>query len=156
APVLLLTALYLKWTRAGAVLRKRAVVTLPTGIEGPWRTYELCTFAADASGQVACATWRGMLTQFLPGLVNVARGHLDLVGLPPRTSAEVEALPPEWRGFYLRSRAGLIHDASFFRDGALTMEERYAMEGYAGATAGWRHEPGLLLRYVVVSTLGFL
>jgi lipopolysaccharide/colanic/teichoic acid biosynthesis glycosyltransferase len=153
APVLLLTALWLKLWRGGRVLHARRVVRLPAFRRGGDRaTFSLWSFSAARRrgdrGQAGEAGWRHLFLDFLPGLVNVARGDLGLVGLPPRTPAEVEQLGPDWQALYLRGKAGLVSEVLLHLDD-LAEEEVYALEGVYAVTGGSLRDLGLLTRYLL-------
>jgi len=75
------------------------------------RGYSLPCLGLDAWGIRRSACWEAFLRQFLPGLFAVVRGRLGLVGLPPRTIKEIQALPEDWRALYVAGRAGLITEA---------------------------------------------
>ncbi len=47
------------------------------------------------------------LLSFLPSLVNVVRGELHFVGVPPKGVEEIERMPEELRELYLLSKAGI-------------------------------------------------
>lgn len=49
-------------------------------------------------------------TTFYPGLRDVAAGKLNLVGITPRTSEEIHALPLYWQRIYRRGRSGLFNE----------------------------------------------
>jgi lipopolysaccharide/colanic/teichoic acid biosynthesis glycosyltransferase len=150
APVLLLTALWLKLWRGGRVLHARRAVRLPAFRRGGGRaTFNLWSFStARRRGGRGEAGWRHFFLDFLPGLVNVARGDLRLVGLPPRTSTEVEQLGPDWQALYLRSKAGLVSEVLLHPDD-LAEEEVYALEGVYAVTRGSLRDFGLLTRYLL-------
>jgi hypothetical protein len=81
-------------------------------------------------------------------LVNVARGDLRLVGLPPRTPEQVRKLPPDWRALYLRGRAGII-SVTLLDVEQPSEEEVYAAEGAYAVAGGFLHDLGLLFRYAL-------
>jgi lipopolysaccharide/colanic/teichoic acid biosynthesis glycosyltransferase len=145
-PVLLATALWLKLTRNGPVFHRRGVVRLPAPPdEAAWREFHLWSFSPDAApgGGV-----RDLLLRFLPALVNVARGELHLVGVPPRTRGEIRALPRDWQALYLRAKAGVVTEASVHCGDAPTPDELYSAEAFYAATAGVRRDLKLLIGYV--------
>jgi NDP-sugar pyrophosphorylase family protein len=144
-PVLLVTALYLKVRRSGPVCFRRRMVRLPAPATSRTRTFDMWSFKADGNG--APCSWCGLLLHFLPGLINIARGELSFVGLPPRSENEMEALPTEWQSLYRRSKAGLIGDWSFLIGAAMTVEERYAGEAYYTWAADWRYDVRVLAKY---------
>jgi NDP-sugar pyrophosphorylase family protein len=80
------------------------------------RTYSLPALGPDAWSVHRVAGWGAFLRQFLPGLFAVIGGQLNVVGLPPRSLAEIEALSEDWRAIYLRGRAGLVTEAAISAD----------------------------------------
>src|SRR5262249_30321607 len=160
APVLLITALWLKVGRRGPVLCRKEVVRLPAPPEEHrWRTFRLWSFlpgeerGKPAAGEAGCG-WRGLLLGFLPALVNVVRGDLGLVGVPPRTRKEIDLLSADWKSLYLRSKAGIVTEATVSCDADPTEEELYAAEAFYAVAGSWRHDLKLLLRYLTRSLLG--
>jgi hypothetical protein len=109
APLLLLTALVLALLRGVGPFHSRVVVRLPVPRpEGPWPTCRLYRFAGPAWRRPGL---RHLLLDVLPGLVHVVGGRLQFVGVSPRSVAEVNSMPPEWRALYLGARAGLLSSA---------------------------------------------
>lgn len=153
SPVLLLTILCLRIARRGPVVYKREAVRLPAPLEeGGWCRFKVLSFA-DERGE-SCGL-RGLLCQFLPGLVNVVRGELCFVGVPPRSRQEIDRLPPDWRSLYLCSKPGLVTEAAVRYESEPGEEELYAAEAYYAATANWTYDGKLLGRYLARCLLGF-
>jgi hypothetical protein len=152
APVLLLVALGLKLARRGKVLHVTRVVRLPAGPgAGTWDTFGLWSFrprgGPDRTGGPGRAGVGHFFLEFLPALVNVARGDLRLVGLPPRTPEEVQQLGPDWRALYLQGRAGIVSE-NLLAPETPSEEETYATEGVYAVTGGVGRDLGLLLGYL--------
>jgi len=107
-PVTALSALY------GALLQKLSyqsidAVSLPIDDDDPRAPgYTLTGLGPDAWTVQRPAGWSAFTRQFLPGLLAVIRGHLNFVGLPPKTRSQLDALSSEWRSIYSAGRAGLI------------------------------------------------
>lgn len=162
-PVLLLTALWLKLFRTGPVLIRKEVVRLPAPPEEEmsWRTYQLWSFKSDKEGATGVnrpikSTTGDLLLRVLPALVNIARGELGFAGVPPRSREEIQALSRDWRSLYLHSKAGIITEA-FIRCGPRPTEDQlYTAEGFYAVMASWKHDLGLVLRFVVRACFGFL
>ena len=145
APVLLATACFVKLTRRGPAMLGREVVRLPTTTEpSRMRTFRLLSFAPTTKGGPA-----DVLLRVLPGLINVARGDLQLVGLPPRSAVEIRNMPDDLRALYLRSKAGLITEALATLAGSPTADEIDTASACHVATAGPFHDAGLLLKYLL-------
>lgn len=160
-PLLVLTALWLKLTRPGPVLHKKEVVRLPAPSEETgWRTFSLWSFCPDGATEGArrLCTGSGLsdfFLHFLPGLINVARGELRFVGVPPRRREEIGALSQDWQALYLRAKAGLVTEADVHCGANPTDDELYAAEAFYSVTAGFRHDLKLLLGYMGRILTGF-
>jgi hypothetical protein len=145
-PVVLLTALSLRVFRAGPVVNNATVLRLPAGdSHWEWKTFELNSFASSGSGRSALGHF---FLRFLPGLINVLRGQLHLVGVAPRSPEEALALPGDWRILYLRSRTGLITEAFALHGADASPDEVYSSEAYYSVAGGPRHDAHILLRYL--------
>jgi NDP-sugar pyrophosphorylase family protein len=158
APILLVTALWLKIVR-GRVLHRKEVVRLPAPAEErAWRTFGLWSFSGDQPGPPGdgprAPRFSDLLLRFLPALVNIARGDLAFVGVPPRTKKEIHVLPHDWQSLYLGSKAGIVTEASVRYGANPTDDELYAAEGFYTATAGWAHDVKLLSRFLGAALFG--
>jgi lipopolysaccharide/colanic/teichoic acid biosynthesis glycosyltransferase len=136
------------------------VVRLPADEqEYAWRTFPLRSLAPeddpDAPPVGAPLGWRGLLFRFLPGLLHVARGQLGFVGVPPRSREEIKRLPETWQKLYLKAKAGLVTQAGVYHGPNPGEDEVFAAEAYYVATAGWKTDLKLLLRYLFRSTTGY-
>jgi lipopolysaccharide/colanic/teichoic acid biosynthesis glycosyltransferase len=163
-PVLLATAAALKLTRPGPVLHRRRAVRLPAPDRGrPWHEYQLWSFLPPPVQAVEMpvayflpCSLRGLLLGFLPGLVSVVRGDLNLVGVPPRPREAVEALGPDWKALYLRTKAGLVTEAANRYPAAPDEDEAYAADAFYAVTSGWGYDVRLLGRYLGRALFGGL
>jgi CTP:molybdopterin cytidylyltransferase MocA len=85
---------------------------------------------------------------FYPGLREVVRGHLQLVGPTPRSAHVVRQLPPEWRDLYHEYRCGLLNEG-LLQGAATTPEDQFASDALACAGQGdLRATLKLLRRYL--------
>lgn len=147
SPMLLFTAVVLKLTRSGPVLYRAEVVRLPTSTkETSWRTYRLWSFLPNVPPN-ACGLGYVFL-RLLPGLVNVARGDLGFVGLPPRSADEVCRLTDDWQSLYVSGKAGLITEAALQTGPDATQDETFMAEAFYTAAATWKYDLKLLVRYL--------
>lgn len=154
-PIMLLTAFLLKLMRKGPVLYKTEVVVLPaTPQPWEWRTFELWSFS-DKSPTIYLShprLFRGLrhfLLFFLPALVNIARGQLRFVGVPPRTRDQVEQLSADWQSLYLESEAGLITETDIQYFGtAPTDDEQYSAEAFYTVTTDTGYNLKLIWKYL--------
>lgn len=145
-PAVLVTALALRLFRHGPVAYAANVVRLPAAENRwEWKTFELNSLAPAESGKSPLGHF---FLRFLPGLIHVLRGNLQLVGVAPRSPEEVLALPRDWRALYLRARAGLITEAFALHGADASPDEVYSCEAYYSVAAGLRHDAGILLRYI--------
>ncbi|HVQ37788.1 MAG TPA: NDP-sugar synthase [Pyrinomonadaceae bacterium] len=149
-PVLLLTALILKLTRTGPVLNKISVVQLPAATaEHDWRTFDLWSFRSlkDQTAQPRTIGCSDLLLTFLPGLVNIALGHLHFAGVAPRNPDQLRSLPHDWLSLYLRSKTGLITEAYVHQGANPGADELYASEAFYAVSSGLKHDLLLVLKY---------
>lgn len=86
---------------------------------------------------------------FLPALSWAARGEIGLVGLHPRSAAELERLAPHARRRYLSHGPGLVSESLLqFGAGAQEAEVELA-EAYQAAHPGLAYSLQLLYRYLL-------
>jgi NDP-sugar pyrophosphorylase family protein len=86
------------------------------------------------------------LFQRLPGLINVIRGDINLVGNAPLTSEEVQSLREDWCTLRFYAPIGLFHiwDAEGAKD--ITFDEKLVMENYYAGTHSMKYDVIILLR----------
>lgn len=146
---MLLTALVLKLVRPGSVLNRLRVIALPADAdETLWHAFDLLSFrlpeAAVRKDSSCCEFIRGWLG--MPALLNVLRGELSFVGVPPRTAQEIRELPADWRALYLRGKAGMITEALANFGTTSTEDERYSSEAFYCVQSGVWHDVRLIGR----------
>ena len=162
-PVIAGLALYLKLRRSEPVFTTRPVVGLPAGSESAsWKTFALINFhtrdrhSGDQAPESEPALkamelypvgWRHFFLIFLPALINMARGELRFVGVPPRTTPEIQDLPPDWRALYLKSKPGIVTEAMVNFGPRATRDEMYSAEAVYSVSAGLIHDVKILLKY---------
>jgi len=147
-PLLLLAWLWCAITRKGPAIGRKSVVRLPAPDGAEYVTYRLIGFCPSPEVHRRGGAAHELFQHFLPGLLNVARGHLTLVGVGPRSAEEIDALPLDWKQLYLGSIAGLITEA-YVVHGASPSEDRlYSAEVFYAATASARHDAGLAAGYL--------
>ncbi len=143
-----LLALVLRAATGAARLRASRVVELPANVDRRlWVTYPLYRVTSPDGGASSRRARRKLLVEFIPGLIAVCRGKLALVGLEPRTPAEIEALPPDWQKLYLAGVGGLITEALVTLDAGAPDEEVYLAEAYYSATRSWGRDIQLFCRF---------
>ena len=139
-PVLLLVALGLWLTRRGPVLWTRRFVRPPVSPAHP--TGEVATAYTFSPprpedhehGWVVPASLSGLVMEFLPALWSVARGHLRLVGLPPR-GPELLRVHAAQCPALLGGPAGLITELALCDRGQLVPEDRVLVDAYQTQTS---------------------
>lgn len=147
-PVLLLTALVLRCVREGPVLHRKEVVRLPMSPdEARWSTFKLWSFRAGPHRAGRNHGISDFFLCFLPALIHVARGDMDLVGVPPRTPGEVRELPSDWKALYIRSRVGIVTELDVHYGAAANSDEQYVADGYYAVNQSLRHDLKLLFWY---------
>ena len=157
APVLLVTALGLKLFGRQQVLCRREVVRLPAPTEERrWTTFPLRSLDPKAPpGHGVPCSFRALVLRFLPSLLPIVKGELHFVGVPPRTREEIKRLPHDWQALILRAKAGILTEASVRSGTDISESQQYAADAFYVATANWRYDLRLLLRFFVQSLLGF-
>jgi lipopolysaccharide/colanic/teichoic acid biosynthesis glycosyltransferase len=133
-PLLVLTLVALKLTGRGGFAADETVAIPTEDNPASWAKASVIRFdAGDArTGE--------FLYKFLPGLLSVLMGHVFLVGVKPRNRAEIAALPPDWRSIYLKSKAGLITEASVMFGPNASLDEVYTGEAFYSATESAGHD----------------
>ena len=158
-PILLITAFVLAMTRSERALRSTEVVRLPAPSHiARWKTYRQWRFdvvSKVAQGGEACGGIRHLLFSFLPGLINVARGELRFVGVPPLSTTAIRDLPEDWRTLYLRSKAGLITEASLLPPGSHHPDDYRVSHAYYAVAGGTFHDFRLVLVYLKQTIFGW-
>jgi NDP-sugar pyrophosphorylase family protein len=154
SPILLVTAIFLKATRKGPVLNYKDVVRTPASKEGiRWETFRLLSFScgndyAELESVAVRKTIYHFFLNFLPALVNIAKGNLRFVGIECRIREELERLPVDWRNLCLNTKVGVITETYVNYGEQATEDELYSSEAYYAAKAGILHDFGLVFRYV--------
>jgi len=150
-PVILATALVLSLVRRGPVVFKKEAIQLPAPTdEAQWHTFSLLSFARDNKdeGRGGRSSLKHLFLQFLPGLINIAKGNLRFVGVSPRTKEEVKALSQDWRALYLKTKPGIVSEAYVNYGDTPSEDELYAAEAFYSVTAGIGHDFRLLFGYL--------
>jgi len=143
SPILLLGYAHRLLTDKKRWARHRVICPSPAG-EG--QSSVITVFESTESSSTR-SLQRHFVEAVLPRLPHVVLGHLDLVGLPPRTEQELQTLPPHWRNLGITSRAGAITEALVQFGVAPTREEFQAADAYYSAFSYWRHDLRLVIRY---------
>ncbi len=107
------------------------------------------TFRLTALGHPAAEgpSLADLFGRVAPGLVGVAAGRLRLVGVTPRSPAELADLPADWREVCARTPAGLITEPAVQLEPGASAEEVAAADAVYAVSRTFRHDLKLVLRY---------
>lgn len=120
-------------------LRSREIVQLPAAPGWPsWRSARVWDVEAPEPSLPA------RLLRFVAGLLALAQGRLDLVGVTPRTREEIQSLPSALRTVYLTGRAGLVTEAYAMLGPEASPEERLAADLAYLVSRSARRDLGIL------------
>jgi NDP-sugar pyrophosphorylase family protein len=138
------------WARGKGTVSSTDVLRLPASTDQlQWTTFRQITWTKrDTPGAGSFSPWQHFLLIFLPGLVHVLRSEMHLVGLPPRTPAEMEELPPEWRSVILLGRLGLITEPDLVHGPERCTDDSSSAELYQTVAGGFGHDFHLACRYI--------
>ena len=138
------------WSRLTRPPAGPEILCLPAGTDRMhWRTFrQMMWTRRDPPGTGALSPRRHFLLVFLPGLLHVMRGQMHLVGLPPRTPAEIDALPPDWRSVVLLGHPGLVTEPDLVHGPERGADDAYSCEVFQAVAGGPGHDARLLCRYL--------
>jgi acetyltransferase-like isoleucine patch superfamily enzyme len=108
-----------------------------------WRPAHYFAFLSGREGG-----GRHFFSRFLPGLLAVVKGELSLVGVPPRTRQEIEALSDDWRQLYVRGRSGLIVEPGVIYSTPRSQDDAFAADAWFISHSSVAHEFVLVCRYL--------
>jgi len=154
--------LYLKRKTGGNLICRKEVVKLPAPSDpSRWKRFHLlslgriskndnndpCSDTVIQSSYILPDILHDFFFRFIPGLINVARGDIKVVGVRPRSKADIMALNNDWKELYLKAKAGLVTEAFIYFGPNPTADELYSAEAFYSATMGKKHDLKLLLKY---------
>ncbi len=106
---------------------------------------------ADGSQQApghGPGSWRAHFSHVVhPALPAVIRGDLRLLGLQPRSAAELATLPDYWRRLYQTGRTGLLNEALLLGAEGAAGDMRFTGDALACEAHGWQPALRLLGAY---------
>jgi lipopolysaccharide/colanic/teichoic acid biosynthesis glycosyltransferase len=160
-PALLVTAIYLKFTRKGPVWFKSQVLQLPAEPEEHlWKTFTLYSFLssiAPARTFQPCVSssrtpmipvgWRDVFMRFLPALISVVSGNLCFTGVNPLSVEMVESMPYDWRLLYIKAKPGIVTEALVNFGPSPSPDECYSAEAFYSVSSSLWYDLKLLLKY---------
>jgi len=162
-PLLLITAVYLKFARKGPVWFKSQVLRLPSEPdEHLWKTFTLYSFlpenaSLDRSLQpchsgsrlpMIPVGWRDVFLRFLPGLISVVSGNLFFAGVTPMRVEMTASMPNDWRMLYLKAKPGIVSEALVNFGPSPSPDECYSAEAFYSVSSSLYYDIKLLLKYV--------
>jgi NDP-sugar pyrophosphorylase family protein len=92
------------------------------------------------------SNWR--LIQKLPGLFNVIKGDLNLVGNSPVKTEQLKHLPKDWEKLRFQAPAGLFHIWEAEGADNATWKEKMVMEGYYAASRSYWGDIKILMKSI--------
>lgn len=81
----------------------------------------------------------------IPMLLNLLRGEISLVGMPPRSREELEGLSADWQSLYLSHPIGIINPSDTLDASSQTEDDYFAAEAYYAAHRSTRYNIQLLI-----------
>ncbi len=123
-------------------LTRTEVLKLPaSGHRQEWTTFSLLHLGRKPR-------WLPKWFVSLPTTINLIQGQVHLVGLRPVTLVEVEALAPDYRQLYLRSKVGLITLQCVEHGRHASPEERLATDSYYATKRTLNMDLRILWRWI--------
>ncbi|NJD33519.1 MAG: hypothetical protein FIA96_01530 [Betaproteobacteria bacterium] len=111
-----------------------AAIPLPRGLQSePGQVQVGMALPEARPGNLPPRLGEHFCRTFYPGLREVMRGHLQLVGPTPRGLHAVRRLPPEWRDLYAEYRCGLLNEG-LLQQAAANQEDQFASDALACAS----------------------
>ena len=130
----------------GKAWQKREVVALPAPTDpDEWKTFFLWSFAQDESKNQKAGI-KHFFLHFLPALMQIASGKLRFVGVPPRSLEQIKSLLSDWRLIYLKTKSGIITEASI-QENIESQDELYAAEAFYAASYGILYDLKNMMKY---------
>ena len=147
SPFLAAAWLWLKLSSQGPAIHFKTVVKQPCAPGTEYRTYDLISLCSPSEKHRATRGAHELFQHFIPGLLNVAAGHLCLVGIAPRSAEEMDALPTDWKRLCQVATAGLITECYVVYGAAPDEDQRYSAEVFYTATQSAKHDLRLMGAY---------
>lgn len=90
---------------------------------------------------------KNTLIRKLPGLINVIKGEINLIGISTLSGNEVKSLTEEWQKVRFKAPTGLIHLWETEKKPAVTWEEKIISESYYASTRTFTGDILILLKF---------
>ncbi len=126
APLMVATFLIQKMRYGNAVEVQESLKLPHDGEPHSAKTFRLYRFANKPGG----GNLKHFFCEFLPGLINIAKGDIGWVGVVAITRSELNAMPEEWRTSFLDSECGLINESTVLYGRGGNREEILSAEIY--------------------------
>lgn len=127
-------------------VKKKEVVAIPTQYF-PYSTPTFFLLEWELKSKKRCPLFPHFFSK-IPQAINVLKGNLHIVGLPPRTMGEVKALPEMWRTLYLNGKAGVISLKEVELTQESTDDDHYASDMYQTINRGLWFQLQLIFRWI--------
>jgi NDP-sugar pyrophosphorylase family protein len=109
-------------------IKKKSVISIPiNNLQSEGQTFDLLVWESIKGDHYPLFH---KLISGIPKLINILKGELHFVGLPPRNTEEMNALPTTWKNLYLHSHAGIINLADIERAHTNNFDHIFACEMY--------------------------
>ena len=132
--------------RLGLTVHQAEFTVLPIGLDQrtPGTGRRMIFYGAHSE----VVGWKHFTREFVPGLISVVRGQLNLVGVPPRNASEIANMPEDWRSVYVSCRAGLVTEALIAYGAKPRLEEAYSADAFYRGMHSITYDCRLLFRYL--------
>jgi len=124
------------------VLTRKKCVLTPVDFEpSTWKTFDYLNFNTGNNENEKTGFAEKIILSLhlkkLPGIYNVLKGHMDFVGVKPRTADELKDTNDDWKHALISMRCGLVTLAEKQFGDSPSDDELYASELYYAATKCW-------------------
>jgi len=151
-PILICTAIFLKFKGVKKLFVYDELVTLPTVDDMlMWKTVKVPRFNMELPKQGRHRGTRRRREFFyctIPRMLGVIYGKLHVVGLAGRSIGSIEMMENDWRELYLNGKIGVISEASVIYDNELNDDELFTAEAFYSVKKCFKHDLKLFLAYI--------
>ncbi len=151
-PILICTAIFLKFRGVKNLFIYDEVVTLPTVDDIlMWKTIKIPRFNIELPKHGRHRGTRRRREFFyctIPGMLGVLYENLHIVGLAGRTIGSIEIMEDDWRELYLKGKIGVISEASVIYDNEPNCDELFTAEAFYSVKKSFKHDLKLFFTYI--------
>ncbi|MBF0544900.1 MAG: sugar transferase [Candidatus Riflebacteria bacterium] len=146
------------WEKKNPLFSKQYVRIPTEGTPETWKFVNVFSFIGgdDLKENSKRQELYYLFLRIIPGLINVIRGDISLVGLPLRTKQEILELPADWRSAYLKCKAGLFGETMAVHGFISNIDEQCACEMYYTVASGFWCDVNILKRYFFRALKNFI